>query len=452
VPGAVIHPVGFFAFSRLLVGAVLLAGCGDYESGAHAGSAASLVVTVTEDQHTLLCSTRQKPVAFGIGSAWLESPDGQTLALARNGGVDLISLGDASSMHLFGDVPSLEGARWSEDSEVLAYFDRGVPMLARRDGSGGFSVPLELLGSSDSVGNQAAEWSRDGRKVAFATHGVGVVMDANGEGAHVFSKTMINGYGTPWMLAFSGDGLMLAGLEAENGTAGKRNVVLVDTQSYDVREVEGIVHYALSGWMGDDSAVTLWDVNVQLWLLPRDGSAARVLPGWGSRPSPTNPQIALGGPGLHLIDLADGSERALLPEDWNVQAVRWSPDGETLGFLTTSEEHGGYISVADGKRLADELGVMGPDGWVALPDARRRTSGIVTQKLRGPAGAGARFALRPPDGTDNLVVEWFTSWLPDGKLAFLSTDGVHIAAADGSSNRVVCPRSMALISAQGPHF
>jgi hypothetical protein len=400
----------------------------------------------------VVCSTAHAPVPLGLVDDATQSPDGRYLAAAREGSVDIVTLSDGGSITLPTGA-TLAGLRWSQASDRLAFIADGAPVLAAPDGSKQVLLDVPESQSPTAIFEQA-EWSSDGRRVAFVTGGLGIVAGADGANARVFSESMVGPYGTPWGVAFSPDGKYLAGLETTEPAGKTRAVIVLELDTFTTRRFEDIPHYSLTGFLADSSAFGLWDVGARLWLIPTGAGEPQQFGNWGTRQSPVTREVALAEPGLPILNLDDGTSHELLPDGTDVQGVVWSLDAEIIGYLAVSSVSSGYLWTADGKRITDRLGIMRDDGWVALPDSGSPT-GVDTLDLRGDPSVSHHFRMLPATkyAADGYSINTSNvAWLLDGRLAYLSADGLHVAAKDGSTNKIAGPAADYLVPLQGPRL
>lgn len=423
--------------------------CGKVEKQDGEASLETPIVASSLAGDGFVCHAGGEPIALGAVTRLLLAPNGQRLAVERSGGVELVSLSDASSERLAGDEATLEGARWSYDSERLAYFAGSVPHVTSGAGAPEFVVEVELPKTAEPFSYRAAQWSRDGRQLAFISAHTGILADARGERFHIFSERMLETYAPPWTLAFSADGAFLAGLEQLAGD--ERSVVMLDTEALTTQQIVLGFHYTLAGWTADDAAVAVWANETE--LLPRDGSEPRTFPGY-ALPSPTKPEIAVPDQGLRIVDLSDGRERNLLYAEYSLSAFRWLADGQSLAVRGNSLENSGYLSAVDGNTLVSGFGVVGPDAWVALPELAHPESGVRTMNLYDARAKGAHFSMEFADERvgGELVGPSRVRWLTSGSLAFISKDELHLATRNGSSNRVLCTGVATLEPPQAGHL
>lgn len=435
---------------RWLPTCLLLLACGKVEKQNDDALLETSIVAGSLAGNAFICHRGGEPVALGPVAQMQLSPNGQRVALERDGGVDVVSLTDARSERLTGDDVTLTGARWSDDSERLAYFAGNVPRVTGGADAPEFAVDLELPEPAASFSFRAAEWSRDGKQVAFITAHTGILVDIQREQARIFSDQMVEAYGTPWPLAFSADGRVLAGLE--NLPEDQRSVVMVDTETLTTRQIVLGFHYTLAGWSSDDAALAVWTEGTV--ILPRDGGEPLTFPDYGLL-SPTQPELAVPDQGLRIVNLVDGSERSLLAAEYRLLGFRWLADGTTLAIRGDLLEHSAYVSAVDGNSLVRGLGVVGPNHWVALHELDHPDSGIWTMNLYDSRAKGAHFSMEFPDEESafgELIGPTRVRWLHDGRLAFVSDDGLHLATRDGSSNRVLCRGVNTLVTPQAGHL
>ncbi len=120
---------------------------------------------------------------------------------------------------------------------------------------------------------------------------------------------------------------------------GVNQLGILDIPSLTTTEVPAIDHFAFMGRIGDDSGFALMNINISTVVIDWDGSSPAIYE-QGGAPSPTAPELALNGPELHVVNLVDGSERALLSEADEVGTLTWLDRPSTAQSLFLSPFNG----------------------------------------------------------------------------------------------------------------
>jgi hypothetical protein len=347
---------------------------------------------------------------------------------------------DGTTHRLAGEGVTSAGMRWSNDGSRLAYFARGVPMIGSADGTGADAVEVELPPEPAGYYTRDAEWSPDDKQVALLTRGIGALLDARSGEAQVISRN-VPPYGTPWPVAFSADGAVIALLEEDPDL--ERTVLFVRTDTLAARSSALVRHYSLFGWSIDRSFVVLADTAFRLWLIPAESGDGIPLGGPGNL-SPDAAEVAYADVEndlVRIVHLATMEDRTIAPQRGFSDSPRWSTDGTLLAYRFDDVAHRLDAS-ADGAAVATIRGIFrfGPDGWVAAANGPE----LATSRPGRDTSDGATFTARPEA---NLGAE--VSWLPSGDLAFIDDGALHIAAPGGSRDEIACPRSTQILPRQG---
>jgi len=264
------------------------------------------------------------------------SPDGSVLALAEQGpsGTLSFTLWDVATGVKLATSPEVANEpanpTFTPDGRELVINSSPSAMIWRLDPY----KPTPLEGYTDTA--RAVAFSPDGRLLASAGD------DTDGKQTikiwHPASARLVRGWrsgkGTVYKLAFSRDGKHVASAHLVH----EYNVRLWDVANGDLvaalpghRQQGRAVAFSPDGTLlasgGGDGFVRLWDLDQR--------SCRKVLKGHtGSLDdvafSPDGTLLAsAGGDGVRLWDVAQGEERAFLP-DAKARSVSFSPDGATL--------------------------------------------------------------------------------------------------------------------------
>lgn len=171
-----------------------------------------------------------------------------------------------------------------------------------------------------------------------------------------------------------------------------------------------------------------------------DDAYAYAPPAW----SPDGATLALGGngetpTGIALYDVAAGTLEQLTTDGGT--SPRWSPDGTRLAYDLGIPNDIAVLDVASGEvtiLTADDAN----DSVARWTDDGRRIVFVSDRGTDGTKGAQRSWVVDAAGGEPELLgepVEAFAFWpSPDGAwLAYGAEDGLHLARADGTEDRLV---------------
>ena len=169
---------------------------------------------------------------------------------------------------------------------------------------------------------------------------------------------------------------------------------------------------------------------------------------WGEGPlwSPDGRYLAYRGDGGEAVpstcdrtvNISDSAGHRIASFPGDGWAIAWSPDSTRVAAWVDFYGRKLGIYGLDGVRQA--LLAMPPE-WA---DARRRRPGVVTRWHVAPGpprrGDPRRRVHAEAAPADDPRSQWMATYSPDGaEIAYISTDGLAVAAADGSQARVLVP-------------
>ena len=299
MPGAVEPRAGDAAKAEALSGVVLADTSGRIVAANADGSGVRLLTLPPGDY------TDVDPVA---------APDGSVIAFTRTNVFDArieVMRADGTGLRKVGEG---EHPQWSPDGALLAFEDRTSIDVVLPNGGEWRSV------ASDHEFHGGFTWSPDGVYIAYASHrGISVALADGGWGSLLLK---MDGAHRP---VWSPDGSRIAFVGEYIGDQGR--VVVMDEDGTGAHP---------------------------LGPTPRDGNT----PVW----SPDSTRLAYGAyaypkPGpVVVVDASTGKVKARIPPLAGGESITpsWSPAGDRLAFLRSSE--------------ADGYGDLGGDVWVALAD------------------------------------------------------------------------------------
>ena len=223
------------------------------------------------------------------------------------------------------------------------------------------------------------------------------------DGSQVRKVAQVVGYKKHGSPQWSHDGKRLA-FDAYEGPDDAKKFFAVQLDGSGLRELG---ENAMPNWSPDDKQVAYQRYGARgqrgIWVQNDDGRGRTWLAdGYSPRWSPDGSQIAFGKAdgNLHLLDLVEGTERALLdaPLDNVSGGFSWSPDGKRLAFIGDRNNQRSLMIVA-------------------------------------AAGAGQSLSQRLSGDLSGTV-----AWSPDGKqLAFALDQKIHLADVEGDKPPVAIP-------------
>jgi WD40 repeat protein len=402
-----------------------------------------ILATSFRDQSAILWDVRtgrQRAVLKVPGSvlyAMAMSPDGKTLALGGHDLKETITLWDVAIGKRrigFSAGGYLNALVWSPDSQALA--SARVLQVTLWDAATG-RRRVDLEGSPAGQETAALAWSPDGK--LFAGIGVGeqgkwTLWDTH-TGRRRAEYPVTDPFGEK-SVAWSPDGRSLAvcnGLDAViwDPATGTRRTTLPKVRGPLIWDQNGRTLAAGSAYFPLHTAV-LWNGTTfepRVYLSPR---TAPVLSG-SVRWSRDGRRLAFGsiegaGAAASVWNVSVGKQIAAFFDD-SVNALAWSPDGETLAAATGDfvtllwDVHTATVRarLPEGGRLlawsrdSQRLATASPISTTILWDARH---GKLLAPIPGATGGG-RVMLGHFSHTD---YEWTPSWAPEGKTLATADD------------------------------
>ncbi len=245
------------------------------------------------------------------------------------------------------------------------------------------------------------------------------------DGSEVRKVAQVAGYKKHGSPQWSHDGKRLA-FDTYEGPDDAKKFFAVQLDGTGLRELG---ENAMPCWSPDDKQLAYQNygarVRAGIWVQNDDGRGRNWLAdGYSPRWSPDGGQIAFGKPGgnLHVLDLVEGTQRALLDEPLdNVSGgFCWSPDGTRLAFMGDRNNQRGLMIVsASGAGQGLSQRVSGDlSGSVAWSPDGKQLAFALNQKIHLVEVEGDKPPVPVPGQQDNNREP---AWSPDGEwIAFSS--------------------------------
>jgi Tol biopolymer transport system component len=243
----------------------------------------------------------------------------------------------------------------------------------------------------------------------------------------------------------------------ESTRAGNNELFAMDPDGSNVVQLT-TVNGAREPAVSPDGRTVAFNVGYELWAMDADGGNLRLLASDGNNPawSPDGSRIAYNAHSatsssrdIHLMN-PDGTNVVVLNNTFQVQETQpsWSPDGQRIAYrrLENLGKSDIYVMNADGSNAADLLGYAGDESFPSWsPDGL--SIAYVSTRCRAvdlyPCGDNEVHVAAADGSTDRfvtstLVEDMRPSWSPDGsKLAFDSAETgdeeVYVMDADGKN-------------------
>ena len=377
----------------------------------------------------------------GGGSLPAISPDGQEVAFLGGGSIRVVPLQGGVSRSL-AEARDICCAGWSSDG-AWVYYSEPTAGLRRVPAGGG---PPEIVtevdtGAGDQI-NVLPDALPDGRGVVFATLGRGgfriqAVDVETGEVKDLTPGTHPR-YSATGHLLFIDDAATLMAAPFDVESLELTGAAMPVAEGLAVL-VSGLGFFAVSqtGTLVYRTSAAVFASGTPVWV-ERDGTAREIDPEWTVRTEATSSSLALSPNGdrlaisiqdpegvadLWVKQLDTGPLSRLTFEGANIR-TRWSPDGQSLIFLSNrAENFDVWTKRADGSDTAElvldrevrlQEAVYSPDGtWLVFREGVNQASNIYAVQL--PMDS----AVVPLEVTE--FQERAFSLSPDGRwLAFVS--------------------------------
>jgi Tol biopolymer transport system component len=261
------------------------------------------------------------------------SPAGKTVAVSREGQIELLPAGGGWPVTLTSSSGGKSGLSWSPDSRFIAFASQGSIRTVAAAGGQPRRLTHSLPGEGDprQSGDRDPRWSPKGGRILFETgrrgHGDLAVVSEDGLSENILTKTRADAGNGEW----SPDGEQIAYTERAPGYfSGKLNVVKFDPQSGRTREP--VTLYTSPADRGGG-----WSIRRPHWS--PDGRALAIVlqdSGWDN---------------VYLIPAAGGPPKALTRGEQEDLDPTFSPDGKSIAIVSNRlapEESHIWIVPTDG--------------------------------------------------------------------------------------------------------
>jgi WD40 repeat protein len=245
------------------------------------------------------------------------------------------------------------------------------------------------------------------------------------DGSQVRKVAQVAGFKKHGSPQWSHDGKRLA-FDAYEGSDNAKKFFAIQFDGTGLRELG---ENAMPCWSPDDKQLAYQSygarVRAGIWVQNDDGRGRNWLAeGYSPRWSPDGSQIAFGktGGNLHVLDLVEGGQRALLDEPLdNVSGgFCWSPDGARLAFMGDRNNQRSLmiVSAAGAGQGLSQRFTGDLSGTVAWSPDGKRLAFALDQKIHMIEVEGDKPPVAIPGQQDNNREP---AWSPDGMwIAFSS--------------------------------
>lgn len=285
-------------------------------------------------------------------------PAGQIGTVAPDGSDNRLLTSDSDGIFLF--------PAWSPDGQQLAAIgsdEAGGSVVVLADAPAGEAAPRQLY-YSEQQSPFYLYWSPDSRRISFlANHPSGIALQLVAADGQSASTILSTGQPFYWNWTASSDQLFIhTGLTEEDA-----RLAFLDVEGPDSSENLARPGFFQAPGISSDGRYVAYaerDEAEARWLIVQDSAAGEVvqrLPHWGLTAlswSPSAPQLAFVAPdepgffdagfygSLRLLDVATGEVRTLAQD--LVLAFFWSPDGQSIAYLTLAGDEEGVTAARPG--------------------------------------------------------------------------------------------------------
>ena len=335
----------------------------------------------------------------GIGVTAL-SPDGKTIALTRNGQIDLLPAEGGWPVTLTSTQGGKSGLAWSPDGKQLAFVSQGSIWVVSVSGGAPRRLTEAPAGPGDprQATDRAPRWSPKGRWILFESGRRGasslLVVSSDGESTSFLTGPREQAGEARW--SPGGDSIVYV-TRSKEYFSGRLNLIHFDANSGQ-RTGEPVTLYTSPTDQGGG-----WSIHSTEWS-PDGHQLVTVLQnsGWNH---------------LYLLSPDGGSPKQITDGAFEDEGPVFSPDGKSIAFISNR-----------GLLEATNLWIIPAQGGEASKVAAFDVPGVVSEPQWAPDSKHIYFSRQSPVETADLFVAEIGSTAPPGQITETTSKNYEAAA------------------------